>query len=313
MDFQLKFNIPEAQRKITFSDKLIFLGSCFSDEMSLLANQHGFHVLSNPFGTLFHPLALAQNILDALQGCEEIAIVRNEDVYLDYNCSGKVFGMSELQLKEKVLLLREEFRNELKNASHLFITFGTAFAYHLKETHQVIGNCHKQPSQTFEKKLTDVEAIVSIWKEVISEMKRFNSRIQIGFTVSPVRHVKDGIHENNVSKSTLMLAVNQLQLETDEMYFPSYELVNDVLRDYRFFKEDLVHPNQQAIQFVWEKFMGTFLSNEMIESAKKVSEIKLAMKHRLQFPESKMVQVFQMSLNERKKSMSEAHSGICWD
>jgi hypothetical protein len=313
VEFHLKFNIPEAIPKISFSDKLIFFGSCFSDEMSLLAKQHGFQVVSNPFGTLFHPLALAQNVLDALRGNEEVVIAQNNDVYLDYNCSGKVYAMSELELKKKVISIRNEFKNNLKNASYLFVTFGTAFAYHLNETQQVVGNCHKQPAQSFTKRLTKIEEIVSKWNEVFSEIKRFNPKIQICFTVSPVRHLKDGLHQNNLSKSTLHLAINQLLSESNLTYFPSFELVNDVLRDYRFFKEDLTHPNQQTIQFVWQKFMSTFLTSEIQEIANKVSELKQAMNHRIQYPDSKMAQEFQIKIDERKELLKIENPSIFWN
>lgn len=313
MEFHLKFNIPEAIPKISFSDKLIFFGSCFSDEISLLAKQHGFQVVSNPFGTLFHPLALAQNILDSLRGNEEVIIAQNNDVYLDYNCSGKVYSMSELELKEKVSSIRKEFKNDLKIASYLFITFGTAFAYHLNETQQIVGNCHRQSAQSFTKRLTKIEEIVSKWNEVVSEIMRFNPKIQICFTVSPVRHLKDGLHQNNLSKSTLHLAINQLLSESNLTYFPSFELVNDVLRDYRFFKEDLTHPNQQAIQFVWQKFMSTFLTSEIQEIANKVSELKQAMNHRIQYPDSKMAQEFQIKIDERKEILKIENSSIFWD
>jgi hypothetical protein len=313
VDFQLKFKIPEAPKKITFSDNLIFIGSCFSDEMSLNAKQHGFHVCANPFGTLFHPLALAQNVLDALHEKSEVNIVRNEDVFMDYSCSGKVYGMNEDELIEKIRMLRNEFKNQLKNASYLFVTLGTAFAYSLNGSTKVVGNCHKQPSQFFTKKLTSNEEITSTWKVVISELKRFNPSLQVCFTVSPVRHVKDGLHENNVSKSTLILAINQLWLENEISYFPAFELVNDVLRDYRFFKEDLVHPNQQAVQFVWENFMETFLENETIDIAKQVNEIKNAMSHRLQYPKSSMAGKFQSHILERKLKLEKENPRIFWE
>jgi len=313
VDFQLKFKIPEAPKKITFSDHLIFIGSCFSDEMSLNAKQHGFHVCANPFGTLFHPLALAQNVLDALHEKTEVNIVRNEDVFLDYSCSGKVYGMNEDELIEKIRMLRNEFKNQLKNASYLFVTFGTAFAYSLNGSTKVVGNCHKQPSQIFTKKLTSIEEISSTWKDVISELKRFNPNLQVCFTVSPVRHVKDGLHENNVSKSTLILAINQLRLENEISYFPAYELVNDVLRDYRFFKEDLVHPNQQAVQFVWKKFMETFFGPETIEIAQKVNELKMAQNHKMLHPDSKMAIKFIEQLEDRKRKLMVVNSRICWD
>ncbi len=313
MDFQLKFKIPESHFKIEFSDTIVFLGSCFSDEMSLLATQHGFHVTANPFGTLFHPLAIAQNILDAIHEVKEVNIVQHGDILFDYSCSGTVYGMSEQELTEKVLSLREDFNKQLKCANHLFITFGTAFAYHLNENQKIVGNCHKQPSQTFTKKLTEIEEVVSVWQQVISEIKSVNPKIQICFTVSPVRHVKDGLHENNLSKSSLILAINQLMSKNEINYFPAYELVNDVLRDYRFFKEDFVHPNQQAIQFVWEKFMQTFLKSETLQLAKKVKDIKLAMQHKLQYPDSKMALDFQQRLDDRKKLLETYNMIICWD
>jgi hypothetical protein len=313
VDFQLKINPPEATKKISFGDKIIFLGSCFSDEMSVLAKQHGFHVISNPFGTLFHPNVIAQNILFSLREEWAFNIVRNHDVYLDYSCSGRVYGMSEVELKQKVLFLRNELKNELRSASHLFVTFGTAFAYHLNETNQLVGNCHKQNAQLFSKKLTEIESITSLWNEVINEIKLFNPEIQIYFTISPVRHIKDGLHENNLSKSTLFLAIKKFHIENSTSYFPAFELVNDVLRDYRFFKEDMVHPNQQAVQFVWAKFMNTFLSNEIIELAKKVNEIKLAMNHRLQYPESKMAISHRDILFERKRKMENENLHIYWD
>jgi hypothetical protein len=313
VDFQLKFNIPESHLKIEFSDPIVFLGSCFSDEMSLLAKQHGFHVTANPFGTLFHPLAIAQNILDALHEVKEVNIVQYEDLFFDYSCSGKLYGMREIELEEKVLSIRNHLKSQLENASYLFVTFGTAFAYHLNETQKIVGNCHKQPSQTFTKKLTEIEEVVSVWHQAISEIKSVNPKIQICFTVSPVRHVKDGLHENNLSKSSLILAINQLMSKNEINYFPAYELVNDVLRDYRFFKEDFVHPNQQAIQFVWEKIMQTFLNSETLQLAKKVKDIKLAMQHKLQYPESKMALDFQQRLDERKRLLETDNMIICWD
>jgi hypothetical protein len=312
VEFQLKFKIPDINPKISFSDKIIFLGSCFSDEMSLLAKQHGFQVVSNPFGTLFHPLVLAQNILDSLHGNVEVNVAKKNDVYLDYNCSGKVYAMNEAELKKKVIAIRNEFKNDLKNASHLLVTFGTAFAYYLNETQQVVGNCHKQPAQSFTKYLTRIEEIVSKWNEVVMEIKRFNPKIQICFTVSPVRHIKDGLHENNLSKSTLLLAISQLQSASDLSYFPSFELVNDLLRDYRFFKEDLTHPNQQAIQFVWVQFMESFLTSEIKEIAIKVSELKLAKNHRIQYPESEMAKKFVFQLEESRTKLAKEYPEICW-
>lgn len=312
MEFQLNFKVPDLHPKISFSDKIIFLGSCFSDEMSLTAKQHGFQVVSNPFGTLFHPLALAQNILDSLHGNEEVNIAQNNDIYFDYNCSGKIYAMSESELKKKVVAIRNEFKNDLKHTSYLFVTFGTAYAYYLNENQQVVGNCHKQPAQSFTKQLSTIEEIVSSWNEVLEEIKRFNPKIQICFTVSPVRHIKDGLHENNLSKSILLLAINQLQSARNLSYFPSYELVNDVLRDYRFFKEDLTHPNQQSIQFVWTQFMESFLTVQLKETALKVNEIKSAANHRIQYPESEMAKKFIEHLEVRRTKLADEYPEICW-
>jgi hypothetical protein len=193
------------------------------------------------------------------------------------------------------------------------VTFGTAIGYHLNKTNLVVGNCHKQPARSFTKKLASIEQIVTIWKEVIQEIKRINPEINICFTVSPVRHVKEGLHENNLSKSTLLLAIDQLKNQNEINYFPSYELVIDILRDHRFFKEDLIHPNQQAIQFVWEKFMEVFLNSEIVEIANKVKDLKNALQHRLQYPESKMALKFRDQLSERKSLLTNEFSSICWE
>ncbi len=310
MNFQLKFNNPNSTRKISFSDKMIFLGSCFSDEISLLASSYGFNVKANHFGTLFHPIALAQNILDSIHDRQDLDVILNEDVFFDFNCSGKIYGMSEKELREKVISLRMDLQNDMKRSSFLFITFGTAFAYHLNENQQVVGNCHKQPSTYFTKKMTEISEIVSLWKRVISEIRYLNPNIQICFTVSPVRHVKDGLSENNLSKSTLFLAIKEILTLDSIVYFPAYELVNDVLRDYRFFKEDMVHPNELAIQFVWDNFMGSFLEESIQDVAKNVNHLKKAMQHRLSYPKSKQALKFNEHIEESLRVLQRENKDI---
>jgi hypothetical protein len=312
VSFYLNFDIPKSIQKINFSDEILFLGSCFSDEISSIAKLHGFNVTANPFGTLFHPLAIARAISDALDEKVDLNLVQNNDVYFDYSCSGKIYGMSLREIQEKVLEMRNQLKHCIENARFLFITFGTSFAYHLNESNEIVGNCHKQPAQKFTKKLTEALEILIGWQQVVERIKQLNPELKISFTISPVRHIKDGLFENNVSKSNLFVAVNKLTAKSEINYFPSFELVNDVLRDHRFFKADLIHPNEQAVEFVWQRFQETFMDSETILIAKKVREIKIAEKHRLQFPESELAEKFHAQLLERKENLDKTVKGICW-
>jgi hypothetical protein len=312
MNFQFNFPIPESEHKINFGVPIIFMGSCFSDEIGNEASFSGLQSLSNPFGTLFHPFAIGQTIIDCLNETQTCELVQQDDVFFHWGSAGKVHGYSENELKNVVNEIRNQLKTQLQQASHLFITFGTAKGYQLKSSQKIVANCHKQAPSNFEVIHSKSDEIVEFWKPILVQLFEFNPKLQVVFTVSPVRHLKDGIVENNRSKSNLLLAVERLSEIQNCSYFPSYEIVMDELRDYRFFKNDFAHPNELAIQYVWERFSHTFFTEETSKQMQQVRAIKTSLNHKGMYLKSmKLAEHHGNTLNRKAKLDSEIE-GIWW-
>ena len=182
----------------------------------------------------------------------------------------------------------------ITNAKFLFVTFGSAYIYRLKENNRIVANCHKLPDRQFIRELLTVEDITELWSELIQKLRMINPDLRILFTVSPIRHLKDGSHGNQISKATLILAVQQLMERHPESadYFPAYEIMLDELRDYRFYAEDMVHPSNQAIQYIWNQFVSCFMTSDTKEIMHQWEEIQKAMNHKPFQPESEAYQKF---------------------
>lgn len=277
--FFLKFSIPKSELNIQHGDKIILTGSCFSDEISNKLKKAGHTVSSNPHGTIFHPSVLAYNLMDSLNGQPDQRIFERDGLFYSWNASTLVNGKSREELQEKLLKIKTDFRQQIQESKLLVITFGTAWGYELNETQEIVANCHKMPSQLFTKFLSSPYELVQDWVLAIEKIRSINPNLTIVFTVSPVRHIKDGLVENNLSKARLIEAVQQLTLEENTFYFPSYELIIDVLRDYRFFKEDRIHPNEEAIDFVWNNFEETYFSKQTIEVNKQIEKVNQFAQH----------------------------------
>lgn len=280
MNFKLNFEIPPANFSIKHGEGMIFLGSCFSNEMAEKAKYHGLKVKSNYFGTVFHPSLLSQFIDQSINRVEVERIFNRNDVFLSWDANSTVFDYSESLLTEKLKDLRTDFVNELKTSKVLFITFGTAWAYRKMDDRSLVANCHKVSSDQFVKELISIDSIYEEWSSVIEKIRFVNPDLKIVFTVSPVRHIREGLIENNQSKAILIEAVRRLTTYLNCSYFPSYEIVIDELRDYRFFKLDRVHPSDEAIEYVWKRFEFTFCDDETIILNKKVSNFRRMIAHR---------------------------------
>lgn len=286
-DFGLHFSLPHYPFKISHGDHLLFLGSCFSDELALKAKYYGFNVDANPFGTVYHPLALSRFINESLSLKFNECVVQRNDVFLSWDANSTFHAMSEIDLISKLESKRKRWIEILTFGDYLFVTFGTAWGYKRKDTNELVANCHKFPGTEFSKELTDQTLIVEKWKDVLHSLQELNPKLKVVFTVSPVRHSKDGLIENNQSKSILIDAIRQLMnIEKNCFYFPSYEIVIDELRDYRFYKLDRVHPNEEAINYVWNRFSDVFFRDETLALNREVQKVRLAESHRSLFPES---------------------------
>lgn len=290
---KLMLDIPELSSdfSIQHGEEIILMGSCFSDNLAPYLINSGFQVLSNPFGTIFHPLALSRVLNDVLDQISNVDSVNRADLWFDWRATN-AFGRSEEALQS---ILDEKFRatfESLKNASLLVVTFGTSWGYRKED--QIVANCHKMPSALFEKELTDLEVMQSEWETLLSRLQKFNPDLTVVFTVSPVRHIKDGVVENNRSKARLIELAHSLQ--DYGSYFPSYEIVTDILRDYRFFKEDMVHPNDQAVKIVWDEFEKYIFNEETRKLNAEVQKLNRMKQHRSLHPNSDEDMMFRESL-----------------
>ena len=280
MNFTLNFDIPKANFSLVHGNEMLFIGSCFSDEIASRAKFSGLNVFSNPFGTIFHPSLIARFLLESMNYKDSERIVTREDIHLSWDANSTIYDFSEEALVQKLAKIRAEFRVKLLNAKVLFVTFGTAWGYRLKEVNQLVANCHKVPSNQFLKELVSVDEITKEWGDTIGLLRALNPSLEIVFTVSPVRHSKDGLVENNQSKAILIESIRRLQKTTNCSYFPSYEIMIDELRDYRFFKQDRVHPTEESIEYIWKRFESTFFTNETIELNSKVTQLRKSFLHR---------------------------------
>jgi len=246
MNFRTTFPIPESDRLLCFGDRVALMGSCFSDRIGQKLRYFGFDVLINPFGTLFHPMAIAK-LLD-LDGKTPLRTTQNNGTWLAFEAHSDVSAKSEGALHKVFEEKRAKLEQYLFQSNLLIITFGSAWGYYLNE--EIVANCHRTPNSKFEKRLTDLETMQAEWQRLLKRLREKYPNLDVLFTVSPVRHTKDGFIENQRSKARLIELVHTL----DAAYFPSYELQMDDLRDYRFYESDMIHPNCQAVDYIFQHF-----------------------------------------------------------
>lgn len=281
--------------QVSHNEQLILIGSCFSEHIADRLTANKFQVNKNPFGILYHPLAIANSLKEIIANknyTEQDLVPRNE-LWQSWNHHSSYSGLDKKKVLLSINSQIEAANLHLKKAKHLIITFGSAWGYRLKSDNRLVANCHKFPNSQFNKSLISVDEIVSHWSSLLKDLKQFNPNIHCIFTISPVRHLRDGFRENQWSKSVLQIALQQLQkLDSSLNYFPAYELVMDDLRDYRFFTEDMVHPNSIAIDYVWERFGNVFFDQPTKDLIKQINQLSSASLHRPFQPKSEAHQKF---------------------
>ncbi|MBG7630366.1 MAG: GSCFA domain-containing protein, partial [Bacteroidetes bacterium] len=257
MNFRTNIQLKAERNQIDYSSTLLLIGSCFSENISKKLAYHKFQTHSNPFGILFNPIAIENFITNAIN---KTAYTERDIFQLNerWHCFDAHSDLSATDKNELINNLNEAITNtnqHLSESSHIIITLGTAWMYRFIETDTIVGNCHKVPQKKFLKELLTIEDIVASLENICTLIKDLNPSANILFTVSPVRHLKDGFVENAQSKAHLISAIHQVINEKNQLfYFPSYEIMMDDLRDYRFYASDMVHPNQTAIDYIWEQF-----------------------------------------------------------
>ena len=268
MKFRTEITLSPAAFSISHSDKVMMIGSCFVENISERMLHAGFAVNVNPFGVVYNPASVADSLrqLIVYQPYTEEDLFLHEGIYHSFSHHSRFSGTDKVAVLEKINTSLAEASDFLRQANLLIITFGTASVYCLASTGEIVSNCHKLPAREFEEKRLTVEQITELWKQLIKELRTVNPDLKILFTVSPIRHRKHGEHANQLSKSVLLLAIDEIvQSHTQCFYFPAYEIVLDDLRDYRFYADDLIHPNSQAIEYIWEKFSDTYFEPPTVE------------------------------------------------
>ena len=281
MIFQLTIPVEPSKKKINFNDKICFLGSCFSDEIGGRSRAHSLSTLSNPFGTIFHPIPLARILMNSVKSNHNAEILVHNKLIYDWDSSHVYSSTSEKEHQLKLNNSQSLLKEQIKGDSWLFVTFGTSIGYRHKQKNMIVANCHKQNQDLFEKEQVDLDEMFMVWVDALKTLYALNPKLNIVFTVSPVRHIKDGLITNNQSKSKLFVLIEKLKKVFPILYFPSYEIVIDGLRDYRFYKKDLIHPNEQAIDFVWSHFVKTYFSQENEHLLYRIFKLKTAENHQL--------------------------------
>lgn len=283
MEFILPFHIASSEYKISYTDKIFLIGSCFSEEMGERLAHSKFNVLQNPHGILYDPLSISYALNSYTENKEyyETDLFSDDDVWHSWRHHSVFSGTDKSTVLQKINQSQQVANTFLKDASCVIITLGTAYNYQLKSNDEFVSNCHKAPSSLFHKNLMETKDIVTALSHTIKNLQAYNPGLKIIFTISPVRHVRDGVIENNRSKARLIEAVHSIVERYNQVYyFPAYELVIDVLRDYRFYKSDLVHANETAVQYVFEKFCNTYFNETTLKVKTDIDALMKAKNHK---------------------------------
>lgn len=278
MKLQTTVDIPKSTWQIEHTDKVMLIGSCFADEVGERFVRGGFDAMVNPFGTLYNPASIAAILLRSISLNECTEIFEDKDgIWHSWMHHSKFSAHSKEELQMNINSITEAASNFLHEADVLIITFGTSIIYRLKETGMLVANCHKQLDSLFTRERLSAYDIVDQWNMLLQLLHSINPKLRIIFTVSPIRHKRDGYHMNQISKGILLQAIDEFSTPSPEggvasglssleekqicTYFPSYEIMLDELRDYRFYADDMIHPSPLAVSYIWERFQDTFFSN----------------------------------------------------
>ena len=277
----IKMNSPE--KKISYTHNILLIGSCFSEEIGNRMKELKFSVLQNPNGILYDPLSISNSLLSYINNKQ---YANDELFYLhelwhSWQHHSVFSGIDKDEVLQKINNAQTTAHEFLRKANWLIITLGSSYSYQLISSGHVVANCHKAPADYFKKSLIKTQGIIEILSYVIQELQTFNPELNIIFTISPVRHIRDGIVENNLSKARLIEAVYELTTHFhNATYFPAYELTIDVLRDYRFYEADMVHPTPMAIEYIFNKFSETYFAKKDQLITKEIKKIIAAKNHR---------------------------------
>lgn len=300
----------QSDNLINYHSKIVLFGSCFAEHIAGKFKYFKFQGTSNPFGILYHPIAIENLIVSALKQrhYDESDVFFHNERWHSFDAHSVLSSSSKEELLKNLNFAVQSTYQGIKESTHIIMTLGTAWSYKFLETGSVVANCHKVPQNQFKKELQSVQSITYSLKRVADMIQSVNPNATIIFTVSPVRHIKDGFVENTRSKAHLITAIHSLLDEKSESdnflnYFPSFEIMMDELRDYRFYSEDMLHPNQTAVNYIWNRFKAIWISESSQETMLEVDSIQKGVNHKPFNPKSEQHQAFLSKLEAQKNSL----------
>ena len=310
---EIPINTVSKGNLITYESQIAMLGSCFTENIGDRFKFYKFRTSVNPFGIMFNPKAIESFVKRAVLSqfvSEDDLIYHNEryhcfDAHSDFSHSSKEYTVQQLNLN------LTNFKHQLPIFTHVILTLGTAWCYKNKKTNSFVANCHKVPQSEFDKVLLSTNEIKSSLKQIVSLLKSVNPNLKVIFTVSPVRHLKDGFINNTISKSHIISSIHEICQEYRELnYFPSFEIMMDELRDYRFYKQDMIHPNAIAIDYIWDKFKSYWVSDEAQELMNTIAQIQKGLAHKPFNPDSQAHRKFKETIDHKIDGVKKRYNFI---
>jgi lysophospholipase L1-like esterase len=308
--FRTEVHVAPSGLELSLQDGIVTVGSCFAEVIGNKLQSYKARVLVNPFGTIFNPLSVCK-LLEAAMGqplAFEQHLVQHNDIWYAYDLHSSLSSPNRNELLHLIRQRLQDTAQALQQASLLVITLGTAVGYRLHDTGQVVANCHKLPAKNFSRQLLTHDEMLAAIENTLTLLKQFNPNLKVLLTVSPVRHIKETIETNSVSKALLRVLCQQLtESHAQVLYFPAYEIMMDDLRDYRFYGRDMIHPTEQAEDYIWEKFSVAYLDEQFRTFQKEWEKIKRALTHRPFHPESDPHQTFLQSTLQQLQTLADKY------
>ena len=325
MDFFTKVDIPASDLRIDYRSRIAFFGSCFADNISKQFSARKFNVLANPFGTVYNPASIARQIKAIADG----KVFEENDIFMDERCDGlwhcwdahsSLSGATRKECIDKMNTANSQAREFLKTSDVVFLTLGTAFVYYLKDGDKPVSNCHRQDPSRFTRRMISIEDAADALRESVAYIRQLNSNARIVFTVSPLRHMGDGPHNNTLSKATLQLAINRILPRHGEQpkeakqssveYFTSYEIVMDELRDYRFYDSDMVHLSKSAEEYIFERMTETYCDEHTRTDIVHVEKFMKMANHRIQDTDSHATAMLKAKIKKQAIELERQIPGL---
>ncbi len=302
MKFRTELGVNPFPFNLSHSDAVVFFGSCFSENIGHRFQQLAYQTLVNPHGILFGSPAILANLKRVLNKelPKDNELLEAGTQWAHWYGHSALYGSSKQELLQNIAAADAQTRSYLKQARVCFITLGSSWVYRHKKENFVVGNCHKQEANVFVKELQTNNQVEADLQAMITLLRDFNPKLEIVFTVSPVKHIRDGLVENNLSKAILLVATQQMAAKNEQVhYFPAYELLSEDLRDYRYYAADMAHPSEQAVNYIWEKLCTTIFSADELQLNVKIERLRNAQNHRPLFPDSMENKSFQANLKRQ--------------